>query len=168
MNKRLKKVIYVFVVCIVLMLPAVVFAKRTRFYVPPPFATRLFCSFVTILPCMVVLSLAAYFAMRVFDKERARNKKLIFVCIVAVLIIAGSILSAMDALNDELWNPALSGSFAGTLIFPIAILLLNKKIGFIKRLIIAVLLVIPFHLLSLFVFEGWQELGRHLGLPTTW
>jgi hypothetical protein len=168
MNNQLKKTISVLVVCVGLLSPTVAFAKRTSDYVPPPFATRLFCSFMTILPCMAVLSLAAYFVMRMFDKESARNKKTIYFCIVAILIIASSVWSAMDALNDELCSPSSEGTFAGALIFPIAVLLLNKRMSFIKRLIIAILLVIPSLYLSLFMLEEWQYLGRHLGLPTTW
>jgi hypothetical protein len=168
MNKQIKKVISALVACIGLILPTVVFASRPTFYVPPPFATRLFCSFVTIIPCMAALSLAAYFVMRMFDKESARNKRLIFICIAAVLIIASSIWSAMDALNDELCSPSSEGTFAGALIFPIAVLLLNRRIGFVKRLIIAVLLLMPFLYLSLFIFEGYQRLGMNLGLPVTW
>jgi hypothetical protein len=168
MDKRLKKTISAIVACIVLILPTMVFARKIDGYVPPPFATRLFCSFMIIIPCTVVLSLAAYFLMRMFDKDTTQNKKLMFICIVTVLIIMGSILSAMDALNDELWNPALSGSFEATWIFPIALLLLNKRIGFIKRLIISVVLIIPSYLLSVVVFNGLQELGMRLGLPVTW
>jgi hypothetical protein len=168
MDKRLKKAISVLVVCIGLILPTVVFAKKTANYVPPPFATRLLSSFITIVPIIVILSVAAYFLIRMFDKESAKNKKLIFICIVTVLIITSAIWAAMDALNDELSSPAFEGTNVGTLIFPIAVMLLNRRISFIKRLIIAILLVIPSLFLSLFIFEGWQELGMNIGLPTTW
>jgi hypothetical protein len=155
-------------VAIVLLLHAApLCAKRASDHVSPPYLERVARSAAGLSPIGAILAAVSIVSMRPFSSV-SEGKRRKFLAGVVLLILLGSVVAALDSLNDELWNPGLWGSpFLAAIPF-LAILNLLPNLIVWKRLSLGVAFAIPTWLFAVVACFEWQYWGREHGLPTFW
>lgn len=148
--------------------PDMALARRGLGFVPPPYLTRLYCSFFTIAPIAAIFSFVSYFSFSRLGAESSKKRLHVFLIIVGILVFVGSFAAANDACNDEGWNPYMSGADPLSLIVSVAVILWVQNVEMWARYIIAIVAVIPSWWLSALSLMAWQSFGQKIGLPTTW
>jgi len=144
------------------------FAKRPSDYLPPPYVLRLARSVITLSVFACVIVVVLYGVCLLLDRAGPRAARKQFVVVVAGLTLLGGGFAAADALNDEGWNPAMSGGLVLSLSAPAALLLLARARPLWFRLLLGGGLMIPVYYWLVLVGIPFQEWGLKNGLPTTW
>jgi hypothetical protein len=154
--------------CLLVLWTAVTaFAERVWSGTPIPRSHRVFCSAVTLFPIAVLMSVASYVVVRLWQTS-SRERLVTFIVVVLGITALGSFLASWDEMNDELWSPCSEAAVFATLIMPAALLTLDRRIHWSLRIVLAILacavMWFPVGMLTC----KWQMWGRSLGLPTTW
>jgi hypothetical protein len=138
-------------------------------YIPPPFYYRFFISLLNLMPVAVIMTLSCYkYCLARNDNVYSQGKRHLFYLIIFFVVISGAFFAARDALNDEGWNPAMSGTLLLALIWPTAYYMFSRKQATLMRFMWSFLAYYPSFIFAFFLTNLWQYVGREMGLPTSW
>ena len=116
------------------------FAEKVTGYVPPSFVERFGRSFAFIGAAALILGVLLFAAFRLHRPADSKNWRAFVLTLVTAVIVA-SVWSAMDAGNDELWNPAFRGGMVLGLMLPFACVRLTKQT--VVAWVVAMVLAVP-------------------------
>ncbi|GEM_PF-5334263 len=145
-------------------------AKRVAGYLPPPYFARAGRSLFTLTmlssPILLILVLAAVASPGAHARTRVvRALTAAFVC-----VAAGAAIAALDARNDELWNPVLFGTPFLAASLPIGLFQALPR-GERSRVSATIIAALFAPLVAGIIYLAGTGLAAHLflrGWPTSW
>lgn len=103
------------------------YAEKSTDYVPPSYLVRFGKSLVFLgITGLAIAAILFFTELWLADGGVDRTRRLLFWKLTGTLIVLAAMLAATDAMNDEGWNPAHTGSFVLTFLWPVAVLLLRQ------------------------------------------
>lgn len=149
-------------------LPGTLLAKQPSDYVPPPYPSRFAISLFALAPLAILLAALSYFPLKKYDLIPTRRVLARLLAIGAFCLWVGAGWAATDALNDEGWNPAMSGTFCLSFLVPLRIFLIPNSLTRQERTVAAAVAFLLLFLPLLFLADYWVKFGLKHGWPTLW
>ena len=146
--------------------PLEAFAMKADSYVPPPYLKRAVLSLGGLFPAAIVLGLVIWGIHYCLDRDTAGQRKWVWIGVVVVLMCTASLAGALDALNDEGWNPALFGGAVLGLLAPLSLYILNKRSTGMWRAVVFVPALVACLIAAVFLTEFWVD--QVTGHAFTW
>ena len=147
-------------------LPILHHVERSTSYVPPAYAIRVVRSFVTLSLFALPSAVAAFLAAgRRFDRRVARA-----ISVWALIILAGALVAATDAINNEGWNPTFYGGPFVAMSLPVALALAVSPNDprRTSMIVVTAIAAFPFALLVSGLASALVQWAFDRGVPLTW